>query len=338
MSRVSVIMSVYKEPILWIKQAIDSILMQTFSDFEFIIVNDNPDRPENEVLLADYKQRDARIRTISNEVNLGLTKSLNKALSVATGELIARMDADDVSLQERFKKQVEFLDSHSTICAVGTWLINIDENGVVKSDIVHYDTDPRWIKAQFLQNSQLCHPSSMFRRIVNGFQVRYDEDLRYAQDYALWVSLLPYGDIANIPEVLLWYRISSKQITIKNKAEQQACAGIVQRRAFDLFSFSATEAFLAFFCAMTIQHRVDCPIEEVSSEFHSFYQDNSLTKENSLAMEIVYSSYLGYFYGQNNGSLFKYLYSVLKNSSRSMLAIGCKLLVHLYKRKRTSNK
>lgn len=334
MSRVSVIMSVYKEPIQWIKQAIDSILIQTFSDYEFIIVNDNPDRLENKKLLADYKQRDARIRTISNEVNLGLTKSLNKALLVATGDYIARMDADDVSLQERFEKQVDFLDCHPTICVVGTWLINIDENGLLKPGEVRYDTDPRWIKAKFLQNSQICHPSSMFRRIVNGFQVRYDEGLRYAQDYALWVSLLPYGDIANIPEVLLWYRISSKQITYKNKTEQQICAGIVQRRAFGVFSFSANEAFFDTFYTITIQHDFIYSIKEVSSVFHSFYEENSLSRENSLAMEIVYSSYLGYLYHQNNGSIIMFLYSALKYSSFSMIALGCKLLFHICQRKR----
>ena len=326
-------MSVYKEPTEWLRQSVDSILGQTFTDFEFIIVNDCPDREENVFTLNDYSKKDSRVAIITNEVNVGLTKSLNKALSVAQGEYIARMDADDISMPERFEKQVAFLDSHSNICAVGSWLVDIDENGKQISDVVKYETDYRWVRAQFLQNSQLSHPSAMFRRKVKDYVVKYDESIRYAQDYALWVSMLPYGEIANIPEVLLNYRTSNIQITSSKKTEQQACAGITQRKAFALFDFPTKESFLKIYFAMTVQHNMDLPVNDVKREFCNFFKEVKMTKDNSLALEIIMSSYLAFLQKQSGASKAKFVVNTLKNNSPFMLMLGCKLCKDLYQRK-----
>lgn len=333
MPKVSVVMSVYKEPTEWLRLSVDSILGQTFTDFEFIIVNDCPDREENVLTLDDYSQRDSRITIITNEVNMGLTKSLNKALAVAQGEYIARMDADDISLPTRFEKQVTYLDSHSNICAVGSWLVDIDENGKKISDVVRYETDYRWIRAQFLQNSQLSHPSAMFRRKVKDYTVRYDESIRYAQDYALWVSMLSYGEIANIPEVLLKYRTSNIQITSSKKAEQQTCAGITQKEAFALFDFPPTESFLKMYFAMTVQHNMDLPANDVKKEFYGFFKKVKMTRNNTLALEIILSSYLSFLQKQSGASKAKFAVNTLKNNSLFMLMLGCKLGIDLYRRK-----
>ena len=107
MNKVSVIMSTYKEPIDWIRQSIDSILNQTFSEFEFIIVVDNPKYKELISVLNDYAEADNRICIMVNENNIGLVKSLNKALSQCNGEYIVRMDADDISLPERIAHQID---------------------------------------------------------------------------------------------------------------------------------------------------------------------------------------------------------------------------------------
>ena len=115
MPKISVIMSVYSERVDWIRKSIDSILNQTYSDFEFIIVNDKPDKEENAQLLEEYAARDSRIKVLTNEENIGLTKSLNKAFALAEGEFIARMDADDMALPERFKIQLEFMNAHPEI-------------------------------------------------------------------------------------------------------------------------------------------------------------------------------------------------------------------------------
>lgn len=149
MPKISVIMSIYKEPVEWVRQSIDSILAQTFSDFEFIIVNDRPDRIENTELLNEYKLKDCRIVVLANETNIGLTKSLNRALDIATGVYIARMDADDISLSHRFQTQVDYLDMHPEICGCGSWTGSINEAGERMEGFGKYETDPQWIRAQF---------------------------------------------------------------------------------------------------------------------------------------------------------------------------------------------
>lgn len=328
-------MSVYKEPVEWLRQSIDSILAQTFTDFEFIIINDFPARVENDDVLNEFRERDQRVVVIANEENIGLTKSLNKGLSIAKGEYIARMDADDISLPKRFERQVAFLDSHPEICGIGTWTGSVDAEGNVNTAAEGMnETDPRWVRAQFLQNSQVAHPAAMFRKQVKDHMVRYDESVRYAQDYSLWVSMLPYGEIANIPEVLFCYRTSEQQITSSKKGEQQQCAGVAQRRAFELFGFSTTEAFSKQFYKMTIEHSMEMPLQEVSHEFRQFFAKAKLTNENSLALEIIYSSYLTYLQRRAGSSKSKYLSIVWKNSTPKMLWLGCKLVVDLLQRKR----
>ena len=116
-------MSVYNEPVEWIKQAIDSILAQSYKDFEFIIVNDKPDRLENKQVLDGYSKQDPRIIVISNEQNIGLTKSLNKAIEIACGDYIARMDADDIAFSERLETQVIFLNNHKNIDICGSSIL-----------------------------------------------------------------------------------------------------------------------------------------------------------------------------------------------------------------------
>ena len=317
------------------RQAIDSILTQTFADFEFLIVNDLPERKENGVVLAEYEQNDARVHIITNDENMGLTKSLNRALDKARGEYIARMDTDDISLPQRFETQIAYLDAHPEVCAVGSWTMTIDEKGKKVGEIGKYEPDPQWARAQFLQNSQVAHPAAMFRRKINDFEPRYDETVRYAQDYSLWVSLLPHGEIANVPEVLFCYRMNGQQITSNKKDEQQRCAGVAQRKAFSLFGFNAQEDFLTFFFTMTIKREMDLPKDVVHETFCRFFKENKTTKDNSLALEIVYSTYLAYFHHRNKGYNFRCLIDIVTNSSPAMWCLGGKMIYHLDQRKKS---
>lgn len=326
-------MSVYKEPVEWLRQSIDSILAQTYQNFEFIIVNDCPTREENAQLLKEYEQKDTRVVVVTNETNIGLTKSLNKALGIARGNLIARMDADDVSKPNRLERQLTYLISHPKVCAVGTWVEQIDEQGKVISGPMKYASNPNLVKAQFLQNSQLCHPTAMFRKKIKEHMAQYDETLRYAQDYALWVSMLPYGRMSNLPEVLLQYRISNCQITSNKKLEQQQCAAVVQKRAFELFNLPVTESFLDVFSAITIQHNVLIPFQKVKQVFHDFFRKVKITESNTLALEIIYNTYLAYIQGNTSESKLKYASRVLGNSSPLMLFLGCKFYFYLIQRK-----
>lgn len=333
MAKVSVVMSVYNEPIEWIRTAIDSIVNQSFSDWEFIIINDKPDNSESASLLSEFAEKDNRISIITNEQNIGLTKSLNKGLKVAEGQYIARMDADDMSLPQRFERQVRFLDSHPNILAVGSWTGSIDENGNRLNAIGRYETNHKWVRAQFIQNSQISHPAVMFHRIINNELVQYDESVRYAQDYSLMVRILQHGEITNLPEVLFCYRSSDNQITTSKKTEQQACAFKAQKNAFTLFGFNASLQFQELFHRLTIQHDMNQSYDMVIKEFKSFFRSNKLTKQNALAIELIYSVYLYTLKYLNSNSRIKTFGSVIKHNNFYMDLLGMRLFTHLLARK-----
>lgn len=220
--KVSVIMSVYKEPVEWLHQSIDSILCQTFKDFEFIIISDNPSYTEGNDLLREYSDNDKRIIVIFNDYNIGLTRSLNKGLAIAKGEYIARMDADDISIKSRLEKQYSFLQRNNDVfmCGGAADIINENENVVGEIPVLTSDKE---IKSLLLLQSPFIHPTVMWR---NCKEVFYDEKFRYAQDYKLWVTLsdLKFG---NISDKILRYRITKQQITSSHRDEQVEFSKII---------------------------------------------------------------------------------------------------------------
>ena len=126
---VSVIMSVYNEKEKWLMEAIESILKQSYKNIEFIIILDNPDNDKLNNIIKFYNKKDSRVRYFKNEKNIGLVKSLNKALTYVKGDFIARMDADDISMPDRIEKQMNYLNNHPDIDFIGSRCINIDEEG-----------------------------------------------------------------------------------------------------------------------------------------------------------------------------------------------------------------
>lgn len=227
---VSVIMSVYNEPEEWLRESINSILGQTFVDFEFIIVNDNPEREDNRRVLGECVRRDERVIVLHNEKNIGLTRSLNRGLEVARGKYIARMDADDISLPVRFEKQVSFLEEHLDIGVCGA---NIQFFGSKKGEQKYPEQDEDCF---LFQRSPFAHPVVMIRASVlkdNG--LLYNPDFRYAQDYELWSRMQGMTHFHNLQEVLLKYRVTDKQITRKNNREQQLLAAKIRRKGFCSF-------------------------------------------------------------------------------------------------------
>lgn len=219
---ISVVMSVYNEKEEWLRESIDSILNQTYSDFEFIIINDNPSRELNTRLLSEYQQLDKRIVVIQNEENIGLTKSLNKGLDVAQGEYIARMDADDISMPTRFEKQVACMEANEDVVVCGTRIKY--SNG--KSPIRSWDYRNKSNQiAHFILGSGFAHPTVLIRaEALKANRISYDETFRVAQDYRLWSELVFCGRFYNIPEELLIYRVSDAQITSKHAQEQREMA------------------------------------------------------------------------------------------------------------------
>jgi glycosyltransferase involved in cell wall biosynthesis len=232
--KVSVIMSLFSEPEDWLRKAIYSILNQSFSDFEFIIINDNPKRKENDLLLKNFKQQDSRIVVVENKENIGLTKSLNIGLSLARGTYIARMDADDISFLTRLEKQYLFMEANPNIIACGTWARTIGKEKNI--NLNHYKTAPRDIANSIYFFAPFIHPTLFLRSsVLKKKNITYDESFLRAQDYRLAFELSKFGKLANIPEILINYRESKSQASNKYKNNQLDSAIRVRKMSIKYF-------------------------------------------------------------------------------------------------------
>lgn len=221
MPLISVIMSV-RNGERYLRQALDSILNQSFKDFEFIVIDDASTDNTAEILKA-YEEQDSRFRIIQNEQNLGLGENLARAVNLAEGEFIARMDADDISMPERLKVQSDFLLNQPEILVCGSDFEIIDADGFPKNKIsVIKNLDIlRW---RLLLGSGMLvnHGIAMFRRSFFDKFGNYSS-LRTAQDFELWSRLFKEQPlpIANLDFCLLQYRIHQEAITTLAKPEQE---------------------------------------------------------------------------------------------------------------------
>lgn len=217
MKTISVLMSVYNEPLAWLRASIESILGQTHEDFEFIIVMDNPARSDISDLLDQYAKSDGRIRLIANDENLGLTKSLNKAIKAAQGKYIARMDGDDVALPERLALQYEFLEKNEDIFLAGSSVEIIDEDGAIRHSAIKHTKHQEIVQDMFHGRLAMYHPTIMFRN--EG--ALYREKFETAQDYDFYLNLLSANKrFGNLKDILLRYRISNRSISMGRKRKQ----------------------------------------------------------------------------------------------------------------------
>lgn len=199
MTKISVLMPIYKTPENYLREAVESILNQTYKDFEFLILDDCPS-DDRESIIKSYS--DKRVKYFKNSRNLGISASRNKLIDIAAGEYLAVMDHDDVSLPERFAKEVDFMDKHSETGVVGTWYRVMSKNKDKKKFIVNSQ-----IEKDLMYNCAIVHPSAMIRKsVLDGNNIRYEEQFSPAEDYALWCRLIGRTKFANIPEVLFCYR------------------------------------------------------------------------------------------------------------------------------------
>ncbi|MEP7356058.1 MAG: glycosyltransferase family 2 protein [Anaerolineales bacterium] len=213
MPRVSIVMSVYNG-LPYLPAAFDSILNQTFTDFEFVVIDDSS-TDGSEALLREYAASDARVVLVRNERNLGLVTSLNKGLALTRGEYIARQDADDISLPQRLEKQVAFLDSHPAVGLLGTLTQVIDAQGQPVHGTGHFMplTDNAALQAQLLRNNPFCHGSVMLRRICLERSGPYDPRA-ITEDYELWLRLAEVTELAKVEPVLYLYRVHSGALSL----------------------------------------------------------------------------------------------------------------------------
>ena len=227
----SVIMSVHNERI-FVKDAIDSILNQSYDNFEFIIVDDASD-VETADICEKYASKFSKIKLIRNENNLGLTRSLNIGLKHAKGKYIARMDADDISLPDRFTTQIEYLESTPDIGLVGSFYDEIDEKGLVIRKNVNFPTEPIIIHWRLFFENPIPHPPIMMRNNLIDELNGYNENVKYSQDYELFSRLRMKTKISNIPEVLYRWRIHKKSISNVKKNTQRKIAMSISKQILE---------------------------------------------------------------------------------------------------------
>ena len=208
MPKVSVLMPVYNVKEEYLRESIESILNQTFKDFEFIILDDCSEN-DVEAIVKSYK--DERIKFYRNAENSGIAITRNRLMSLAKGEYCALMDNDDISLPDRLKKQVEFLDKNQDVSILSTAYETFPEKRI----IVH----PKSVRYLDLYNGcVVTHPAAIFRtESLRKFDLKYDESFICSQDYELWSRAIRFLKIANLDEVLLKYRLYPESLTQKRQ-------------------------------------------------------------------------------------------------------------------------
>jgi len=215
---ISVLLAVYNGQ-RFLREAVDSILAQTFPDFEFITIDDGS-TDGTLPLLKEYAARDPRVHLVSRP-NKGLTLTLNEGLAVARGEFIARMDADDIAQPQRFEKQIAYLRQHPDCVVLGSRVLLIDPDGLpIRQwcrELAHDEIDA----AHLNRGWPVVHPAVMLRtaavRQVGGYREQYNT----LEDLDLFLRLAEVGKLANLPDVLLKYRQHFASVT-HSKAEQQS--------------------------------------------------------------------------------------------------------------------
>lgn len=240
---VSVLMSVYSEPVPMLKEAIDSILNQTFQNLEFLVYLDNPNNDEIWNLLKEYKAKDNRIIIHRNETNRFLAGTLNDELHVAKGDYIVRMDGDDVSVTERIACLVDYMETHPQVGVASSWMKEFGHKRAFENRVVRYESDFDKMKINYLCQTPIAHAPCIIRReIIDKFgPALFNERCCKTQDYELWSRLIKEGVVfgmVNKPLYLrrstqgagsnpITYQVIHNQIVRKNMNDVLAQKGII---------------------------------------------------------------------------------------------------------------
>lgn len=229
MVETSVIMATYKESIECLKQSIESIINQTYNDFEFIIILDNPDNKEHIAFINDYACKDERIKFYINDKNMGLTNTLNRGLELAEGKYICRMDADDISELYRMEHQKKYLEEND-FDLIGGISQMIDEDGNTIYSIKKVPTDFKKIKKCIKYNQVISHPTWFGKKEVfdklNGYR-----NMPLCEDYDFTLRAILQGfKISNVNECVLKYRMTKDSISRSNLFEQYLFARYITKQ------------------------------------------------------------------------------------------------------------
>lgn len=216
--RVSVLTPVYNTNPIHLREMIESILNQTYTDFEFLILNDSPDNKEIEKIIKEYAKHDNRVKYYKNKNNLGITPSRNKLLKLAHGEYLAIFDHDDISLPERLEMQVEYLDKNPNVGVVSGML----EHFGTETHVWSYPESDVDIRVMTCDNCVVAHTAAMIRKsvLVDNY-IEYEEYYTPAEDYRLWTRLMDVTHFHNLQCVLVKYRWTGNNTTTLQKLKME---------------------------------------------------------------------------------------------------------------------
>lgn len=214
---VSVVMATFNEPVRYITESIESILNQTYTNLELLICDDSTNQ-DTIATIDKFAEADPRVRIIRKPTRMGFVPALNEGLRAARGEFIARMDGDDISLPDRFEKELAFLITNPEIAIVGGGMNIIDAEGQMTSNR-SYPSGGIQLKRWAMMRNPLGHPTVMFRKFILKSEVGYDETQKMAEDLEFWLRLMRKGyRLANLSETVLNYRVLGDQAQ-KRKAQ-----------------------------------------------------------------------------------------------------------------------
>lgn len=268
---VTVLMSTYNND-KTVGKAINSILNQTFNDYEFLIINDaSTDKTEQKVKAFS----DNRVRIINNKDNLGLTRSLNKGLEKAKGKYLARIDADDISLPQRLEKQVNFLKNNLDFVLIGTSFDIVSKKGrVIKR--VKYSLYPEKLYYDLIFQNMFAHSSVLFKLEDVIKLGGYSERLKYAQDYNLWCKLSRIGKIWVLPNVLTKWCDDPGNISNKKMKQQQEIGNDIFINNLRLLKVNQDIINNADYLYNFYDDKfIDCPKEKIKSTFEALLSINN---------------------------------------------------------------
>lgn len=222
---VSVIMAVHNSE-KFLEESIESILNQSFKNFEFIIIDD-VSTDSSLKIISKYKKRDNRIIFLKNKKNMGPAGTRNRGLKKARGKYISILDSDDLSHSKRLEKQFNYLERHPQIFLVGSSAIFIDENGDKIRKFRKYENS-EILSWRLPKSCSIVHSSIMFR---NGQKMFYNEEYKYAQDYAFYLEALSQNKkLINLSDFLIKYRVSKKSISIEKRKDQEYFRDLIKKR------------------------------------------------------------------------------------------------------------
>jgi glycosyltransferase involved in cell wall biosynthesis len=223
--RVSVILPVYNAQ-EFLRESVESVLAQSFRDFELIILNDGSSDGSDGIIRGF---RDERIVYRRAEHNRGLIRTLNEGLAMARGEYVARMDADDISLPDRLMRQVQHLDAHPRVAALGTWFWQMRGKS---RRLIQTSVGSGRVKAELMFRSALAHPTVMMRRsVLSERGLKYDDNFPHAEDFELWTRLAEIALLDNLPEPLLFYRVHAAQVSsVQRENKNRTRCAILSRQ------------------------------------------------------------------------------------------------------------